>query len=162
MTDIVDRATRSQMMAGIKSKNTKPEKIIRSALHRRGFRFRLNQASLPGKPDLVFKKHNAVIFIHGCFWHHHDCPLFKWPSSNKDFWRNKIERNRAKDVEVLEALKIAGWRVMVIWECALKGKAQMEQLPQVVDNVCSWLLRSGTSFQEISRSHGTKSPGRNT
>lgn len=159
MVDIVDPATRSRMMAGIKSKNTRPEKQIRSALHRSGFRFRLNQASLPGKPDLVFKKYNAVIFVHGCFWHGHDCPLFKWPSSNTSFWRNKIERNRAKDAEALEALKKAGWRVMVIWECALKGKAQMALLPNIVDNVCSWLLRSDTSFQEISGStlHGTKS-----
>lgn len=150
MVDVVDSVIRSRMMSGIRSKNTKPEKQIRSALHRRGFRFRLNQASLPGKPDLVFKKHNAVIFVHWCFWHGHDCPLFKWPSSNTSFWRNKIERNRAKDVEVLVALKNAGWRVMVIWECALKGKARMAQLPHTVDNVCSWLLRSRSTFQEIS------------
>lgn len=150
MVDVVDSATRSRMMSGIRSKNTKPEKQIRSALHRRGFRFRLNQASLPGKPDLVFRKHNAVIFIHGCFWHGHGCPLFKWPSSNVSFWRTKIERNRAKDAEVLEELKNTGWRVLVIWECALKGKAQMVQLPNTVDNVCSWLLRSDTSFQEMS------------
>lgn len=152
MVDVVDKATRSRMMSGIRSKNTKPEKQIRSALHRLGFRFRLHQASLPGKPDLVFRKYNAVIFIHGCFWHGHDCSLFKWPTSNISFWHNKIERNRTKDAETLEALKNAGWRVMVIWECALKGKAQMAQLPNTVDNVRSWLLRSGTSFKEISGS----------
>ena len=137
-------------MAGIRSKNTKPEIQIRSALHRRGLRFRLNQASLPGKPDLIFRKHKAIIFVHGCFWHGHDCPLFKWPTSNKSFWRNKIERNRAKDAEVLESLKNAGWRVMVIWECALKGKTQIAQFPDIVDSVCSWLVGSVTSFQEIS------------
>lgn len=152
MVDVVDPATRSRMMAGIRSKNTKPERQVRSALHRRGFRFRLNQALLPGKPDLVFRKHNAVIFIHGCFWHGHDCPLFKWPSSNTAFWRNKIERNRAKDVEVIATLKKTGWRVMVIWECALKGKAQMVRLPYTVDRVCTWLLRSNYSFKEISGS----------
>lgn len=150
MADVVDKATRSRMMSGIRSKNTKPEKQIRSALHRRGFRFRLNQASLPGKPDLVFRKYNAVIFIHGCFWHGHDCPLFKWPTSNTPFWKNKIERNRAKDMEVIVALKNTGWRVMVIWECALKGKKQMDRFSQTVDSVSCWLLRSKASFKEIS------------
>lgn len=150
MVDVVDKATRSRMMAGIKSKNTIPEKQIRSALHRRGFRFRLNQATLPGKPDLVLRKHNAVIFIHGCFWHGHACPLFKWPTTNPSFWRSKIERNRAKDVEVLAELRKGGWRVLIIWGCALKGKAQKDQLPHTVDSVCSWLLRSRTSFKEIS------------
>ncbi len=152
MVDVVDKATRSRMMSGIRSKNTKPERLIRSALHRRGFRFRLNQASLPGKPDLVFRKHNAVIFIHGCFWHGHNCKLFKWPASNPDFWRNKVERNRAKDVEVLAELKKSGWRVMVIWECALKGKDQVTRLPNTIDRVCTWLLRSNYSFKEISGS----------
>lgn len=164
MADVVDKVTRSRMMSGIRSKNTKPEKLIRSALHRLGFRFRLHQASLAGKPDLVFRKYNAVIFIHGCFWHGHGCPLFKLPSSNIFFWRNKIERNRARDIEALDALKVAGWRVMVIWECALKGKTQVANLPSTIDNVSSWLLRSNTSFQEISgeQGHGTKSPGRHT
>jgi DNA mismatch endonuclease (patch repair protein) len=152
MVDVVDKATRSRMMSGIRSKNTKPEILIRSALHRRGFRFRLNQASLPGKPDLVFRRFNAVIFIHGCFWHGHNCELFKWPSSNAAFWRNKIERNRAKDNEVIEALKVAGWRVMVIWECAIKGKAQMNKFPYIVDRICTWLLRSNYTFKEISGS----------
>ena len=89
--------------------------------------------------------------VKGCFWHGHDCPLFKWPSSNIFFWRNKIKRNQTKDAEALEALKNAGWRVMVIWECALKGKAQMAKLPNTIAHVCYWLLQSDTSFQEISR-----------
>jgi len=152
MVDVVDPATRSRMMAGIRSKNTKPEKQIRSALHQLGFRFRLNKVSLPGRPDLVFKKYNAVIFIHGCFWHGHDCPLFKWPSSNIAFWRNKIGQNRARDSEVLKALINTGWRVLVIWECALKGKAQTSELPNTIDNICQWLLRSDTSSYEISKS----------
>lgn len=164
MVDVVDSATRSRMMSGIRSKNTKPEKQIRSALHRRGFRFRLNQASLPGKPDLVLKKYNAVIFVHGCFWHGHECRLFKWPSSNTVFWHNKIVRNRTKDADALKALKKAGWRVMVIWECALKGKTQLAQFPKIVDNVSCWLLGSGPSFKQISgkQLHGAKSSGRNT
>lgn len=151
MVDVVDKATRSRMMSGIRSKNTKPEKLIRSALHRHGFRFRLNQTSLPGKPDLVFRKYRAVIFIHGCFWHGHNCDLFKWPSSNSAFWRNKIERNRANDIEVIAALKKSGWRVMVIWECALKGKVQMTKLPQTVERICLWLSQANKPFKEISR-----------
>lgn len=150
MVDIVDSITRSRMMSGIRSKNTKPEKQIRSALHRLGFRFRLNQASLPGKPDLVFRKYNAIIFVHGCFWHGHECHLFKWPSANALFWHNKIEQNRVKDAEVIDALIAAGWRVMVIWECALRGKTQTAQFPIIIDNVSAWLLGSEISFQEIS------------
>ena len=80
-------------MAGIKGKNTKPELVIRSALHRRGFRFRLHRKDLPGKPDLVFTRRNAVIFVHGCFWHGHDCHLFRWPKNREDFWREKIGKN---------------------------------------------------------------------
>lgn len=161
MADVVDKSTRSRMMAGIRSKNTKPEKLIRSALHRLGFRFRLHQSGLPGKPDLVFRKYKAVIFIHGCFWHGHGCPLFKLPTSNVLFWRNKIDRNRARDIQALDALKNAGWRVMVIWECALRGKPQVANLPNTVDNVTSWLNRSITSFQEISGEQADvpKSPG---
>ena len=159
MIDIVDSATRSRMMSGIHSKNTKPERQIRSALHRLGFRFRLNQSSLPGKPDLVFRKYKAVIFVHGCFWHGHECHLFKWPSTNISFWHGKIEQNRIKDAEVIDVLIAAGWRVMVIWECALRGKTQIGKFPIIIDNVSSWLSGSEASFQEISggQVHGAKS-----
>jgi DNA mismatch endonuclease, patch repair protein len=90
MTDIVDSATRSRMMSGIRGKHTRPERMIRSALHRRGFRFRLH-GNLPGKPDLVLSRYHAVIFVHGCFWHGHECDLFRWPGTRKKFWREKIE-----------------------------------------------------------------------
>lgn len=121
MVDTVSPEKRSQMMSGIRSKNTRPEIFIRKALHRKGFRFRLHCSNLAGRPDLVFPKYNAVIFTHGCFWHCHNCRLFKWPSSRVDFWKEKINRNRQKDKESLNKLLDENWRVMIIWECALKG-----------------------------------------
>lgn len=125
MVDIVSPEKRSRMMSGIRSKNTRPEVFVRRSLHRVGFRFRLHCPNLPGKPDLVFPKYNAVIFIQGCFWHCHDCALFKWPSSRQDFWKTKINRNKQKDKESLEKLLNEGWRVMLIWECALKGSGKI-------------------------------------
>jgi DNA mismatch endonuclease, patch repair protein len=113
------------MMAGIRGKNTKPELIIRRGLHSRGFRYLLHDKRLPGKPDLVFPKYRAVIFVHGCFWHGHDCHLFRWPKTRKGFWRKKIERNRERDESALDALANADWRICIIWECALKGRTKL-------------------------------------
>lgn len=139
MTDVVDAETRSRMMSGIRGKDTQPEMLIRSMLHRAGFRYRLHHAGLPGKPDLVFPKYKALILINGCFWHGHDCHLFKWPSSRPEFWREKIEGNKARDVNNLRKCRDAGWRVMVIWECAMKGKDRVpaEELPICIQD---WLL----------------------
>ncbi len=127
------------MMSGIRGKNTKPELLIRKALHARGFRFKLHSQDLPGKPDLVFPQYHAVIQINGCFWHGHQCHLFKWPSSRPDFWREKIEGNRQRDTRNVQTLLDLGWRVMTLWECALKGKKRLplEQLTELVEN---WLL----------------------
>lgn len=147
MADIVSPQKRSEMMSGIRSKNTKPEIIIRKALHRQGFRFRLHGTGLPGKPDLVFPKYKAVIFTHGCFWHGHECPLFKWPSSRPDFWKNKINRNREKDRESLEKLLDDNWRVMIIWECALKGKVRL-RTDHMVLQVSGW-IKSNRKYREI-------------
>ncbi|MFN3592169.1 MAG: very short patch repair endonuclease [Thermaurantiacus sp.] len=121
MADVVDAATRSRMMSGIRGRNTKLEIIVRSLLHREGFRFRLHVRELPGKPDIVLPKYRAVIFVHGCFWHGHDCPLYRLPATRADFWQNKIDRNRASDRKARDALLAAGWRVAVVWECALRG-----------------------------------------
>lgn len=112
-------------MSGIRGKDTKPELLIRKALHKRGFRYRLHCKDLPGKPDLCFPKYKAVIFVHGCFWHGHDCHLFKWPKTRPDFWRSKIARNRAVDAESRDKLLAQNWRVGVVWECALKGRARL-------------------------------------
>ena len=137
--DTVSPEVRSRMMAGIRGSNTKPELAVRSALHRRGFRFRLHRRDLPGKPDLVFPRHKAVILVHGCFWHGHDCHLFKWPKTREDFWREKIASNAARDRRQLEKLKEAGWRVATVWECALKGRARLP-IETVADACAAWLV----------------------
>jgi DNA mismatch endonuclease, patch repair protein len=135
------------MMAGIGAKNTKPEIVIRRGLHANGFRYRLHVPDLPGKPDIVFPRYNAVILVHGCFWHGHDCSLFKWPKSRPDFWRDKIRGNKARDASTEDALKAQGWRVIKIWECALKGRQKIG-----VDAVCAlagtW-LQSDLTHGEI-------------
>lgn len=137
MVDIVDRATRSRMMAGIRGKDTKPELLIRKALHAAGFRYRLH-AKLPGRPDIVLPKHGAAIFVHGCFWHGHDCHLFKWPATRQAFWKQKIEGNRARDARNLADLRADGWRILTVWECAIKGRAKMP-LERVVAKAATWL-----------------------
>jgi DNA mismatch endonuclease (patch repair protein) len=138
MVDVVTPEVRSRMMAGIRGKNTKPELLIRRALHRLGFRFRLHVTSLPGKPDIVLPKHNAVIFVHGCFWHGHECSLFKWPATRIEFWRTKINRNKELDQAAEEALAAAGWRCGVIWECALRGRHRLG-LPSVLERFAEWI-----------------------
>jgi len=146
MADVVSPETRSRMMSGIKGKDTRPELLIRKGLHARGYRYRLHVKNLPGKPDLVFQKYNALIFVHGCFWHGHGCHLFKWPSTRKDFWRQKISRNQEKDSESLAALKKEGWRIMVIWECTLKGRERFP-LDKVIDKVIAWLLSNSPAME---------------
>ena len=144
MADVVDPATRSRMMAGIRGKNTKPELLIRHALHRLGFRYRLHD---PGLPDMAFPKHRAAIQIHGCFWHGHHCHLFKWPTSRVEFWQKKITRNREKDAESVAALSASGWRVLAIWECAIKGRTR-RPLQEIVETTSTW-LKSGSGNLEI-------------
>ena len=146
--DTVSSAVRSRMMAAVKGKNTKPELAIRSALHRSGFRFRLHRKDLPGRPDLVFPGRNAVLFVHGCFWHGHDCHLFRWPKSREDFWRGKIRRNIERDRQQREALAEAGWRIGTVWECALKGKTRLP-FESVVDQCAIW-LKSDIKALEVS------------
>lgn len=138
MTDVVDKETRSRMMAGIRGKDTTPEILIRKALHGRGFRFRLHERGLPGKPDIVLPKYHAAILVHGCFWHGHQCHLFKWPATRREFWENKINANVARDRRVEEQLHTSGWRVLKIWECALKGPDR-HSIDIVTDQISSWL-----------------------
>lgn len=136
--DIVSPTVRSRMMSGIRGKDTKPERIIRSALHQEGFRFRLHRKDLPGRPDLTLPRHHAVIFVHGCFWHGHDCHLFRWPSTRETFWREKIEGNMARDKKQCADLQAAGWRVATLWECAIKGRTRLS-LPKLVESCALWL-----------------------
>ena len=147
MVDVVAPETRSRMMSGIRGKDTKPEILMRQGLHRMGFRFRLHVKDLPGKPDLVLPKHQAVIFVQGCFWHGHNCHLFKWPTTRKKFWREKIEGNQKRDQGALDALHKNGWRVLYIWECALKGKERLD-FEMVLKMAASW-IRSSSTFKEI-------------
>ena len=126
-------------MAGIKGTDTKPELILRRGLHKRGFRYRLHDKSLPGKPDLVFPKYHAVLFANGCFWHGHDCHLFRWPQTRKEFWRNKILGNMKRDADTHKKLLAQGWRIGRIWECALKGKTR-RPLGEVLDMCATWLF----------------------
>jgi DNA mismatch endonuclease, patch repair protein len=150
LADIVDKATRSRMMSGIRSRNTRPEMKVRSALHRAGFRFRLHAQSLPGKPDLVFPKHRVVLFVHGCYWHRHEgCRIASTPSTNREFWVGKFEANIMRDRQARQALLAAGWRVAVVWECATR-KMPMET---IASNVGEW-LKGGDATFEIPESAG--------
>ncbi|HEU4981961.1 MAG TPA: DNA mismatch endonuclease Vsr [Acidobacteriaceae bacterium] len=121
MTDVHTPERRSRNMASIRGKNTKPEKAVRSLLHKLGYRYRLHRRDLPGKPDLVFPSRRKVIFVHGCFWHMHDC---RWgrvvPATNSNFWQEKRQKNRDRDSRTMAALTEIGWRVLVVWECQIK------------------------------------------
>ncbi len=131
MADVVTREKRSAMMAGIRGKNTRPEILIRKALYATGFRYRLHGKELPGKPDLVLPKYKTVVFVHGCFWHRHHCHLFKWPSTRRDFWEEKINGNASRDEIQKQQLLAMGWKIIIVWECALKGKQKME-FPKII------------------------------
>lgn len=122
MTDTHSKEVRSRNMSHIRSKDTKPEVTVRKYLFSKGFRYRKNVKTLPGCPDIVLPKYKTVIFVNGCFWHKHDCPRFVWPSSNEDYWREKIIRNVKRDGDNYEQLKASGWNVYVVWECQLKKK----------------------------------------
>lgn len=135
------------MMSGIRSKNTRPERVLRSALHRKGFRYRLHSSQVPGKPDLVFPAYHAAVFIHGCFWHGHDCKYFRMPGTRTEFWASKIAKNRARDETVRSELDLAGWRYLVVWECAVRGKGP-DAPAKVAERIGRW-LQSGRRRAEI-------------
>lgn len=138
MIDIVDSITRSRMMAGIKSRNTKPELLIRSLLHNRGFRFRLHVKDLPGKPDIVLPKYHSVIFINGCFWHgHQECHLFRLPATRTEFWQEKIYRNQTNDSRAIDLLLANNWRVCIVWECSIRGAKKDPE--KVISTIAEWL-----------------------
>lgn len=127
MADIVSPEKRSQMMAGIRGQDTKPEITVRRLLFAKGYRFRLRLKDLPGKPDIVLPKYNAIIFIHGCFWHGHQaCSLFRMPKSKQGFWSDKISANIIRDEKNIAKLLEMGWRVCTVWECALKGRSRID------------------------------------
>ncbi len=143
MSDVVSRETRSRMMSGIRGKDTKPELIVRKALFAAGFRFRLHRRDLPGVPDVVLPGKRVAIFVHGCFWHMHaGCKNAKLPSGRQDFWKEKLGRNVERDKENINALVMLGWRVLVVWECATRGKGAESVLPSAL---ASWIGEGGAS-----------------
>lgn len=133
--DVVDAATRSRMMSGIRSKDTQPEILVRKYLHSQGFRFRLHTRKLPGTPDLVLPKYKVAIFVHGCFWHRHEgCRYATTPASNAERWKLKFDANIERDARKSSMLRAAGWRVIVVWECELR-RAAAERLERLVDEI---------------------------
>ncbi|MCC6156583.1 MAG: DNA mismatch endonuclease Vsr [Deltaproteobacteria bacterium] len=147
MADILDRASRSRLMSGIRSKNTRIEISLRRGLHARGFRYRLHDPKIPGRPDLAFPKYGATVFINGCFWHGHDCELYRLPKTRTEFWRKNIETNVQRDHRVKTELAKLGWRQFVIWECSIRGTGRRD-FDAVIDNVAAW-LRSVRHFGQI-------------
>src|SRR5271165_5724537 len=125
MVDVLTPAQRRHNMSRVRGKDTKPELLLRRGLHALGFRFRLHRKDLPGRPDLVFPARRAAIFVHGCFWHGHDCPMCRIPTTRTGFWQTKIHGNRDRDRRAVAALTAKGWRVLVVWECALRGPARL-------------------------------------
>lgn len=144
-------------MSAIRSRNTAPEMFLRRQLHQRGFRYRLNVRDLPGRPDIVLPRYSAVIFAHGCFWHGHDCHLFRWPGTRVDFWKSKITRNREVDRAALDALQARGWRTAVVWECALRGPSRLPA-DEVLEGIVEWLTRGEGQLEIRSTSTGVRPP----
>ena len=144
MVDVVDSATRSRMMSGIRGTNTRPETFLRKTLHRAGFRYRLHASKLPGRPDIVLASRRAVIFVHGCFWHRHEgCHWCTTPASNVEFWRSKFERNVERDVHAIEALRSLGWRTGIVWECGLRKSFATSTL----EDLMTWLRSGEAEFE---------------
>ncbi len=135
MADTHSKELRSMNMSHIRSTNSKPEEIVRKYLFSRGLRYRKNVKKLPGTPDLVFAKYRTVVFVNGCFWHHHDCGRFVWPSSNEDYWRIKINRNVERDADNTALLKSQGWTVLIIWECQLKKNVAEKNLQNLYEQI---------------------------
>lgn len=124
MVDVLTSEQRRLNMSRIRGRDTKPEMLIRRGLHAQGLRYRLQDRKLPGRPDLVFPRHYAVIFVHGCFWHGHNCPMYRIPATRQEFWKAKIAANRIRDAKAHQALFALGWRVLTVWECCLRGNAR--------------------------------------
>lgn len=138
MTDIYSKNKRSQIMSKISGKETEPEVLVRKFLFRKGFRYRKNDKRYPGTPDIVLPKYKTVIFVHGCFWHGHNCRAGKLPETRKEFWQNKIDTNIARDKKNRQDLEKLGWKVLVIWQCELKNKKiraeKLKEIEQKIQN----------------------------
>jgi DNA mismatch endonuclease, patch repair protein len=146
--DTVDKSTRSRIMSRVGQRDTGAEMFLRRALHRRGFRYRLYDRKLPGTPDMIFPRFHAVVFVHGCFWHAHGCKFSTMPSTRSEFWAKKFEENRKRDRLNIDSLLADGWRVLVIWECAVKRRRTLDP-DEVISSVVDW-LNSDDQWGEIS------------
>jgi len=151
MADTFSKKERSKIMSRIGGKNTKPELKIRKGLHAMGFRFRIHDKNLPGKPDIKLTKYKAIIEVYGCFWHGHFCHGNRLPKSRIDYWKPKIEGNKERDKRNIEKLQELGWRVLVIWECSMRGK-NSQPLKNVLEKAINWIL-SEEQFKEIQGSN---------
>jgi DNA mismatch endonuclease (patch repair protein) len=145
--DSLSPAKRSANMAAIHSSNTVPEVLLRKALFRQGFRYRITAKKLPGRPDIVFPRYHAVIFVHGCFWHGHWCPKYRLPKSNGHYWAEKIHRNKIRDHDALEKLLDAGWRVAIVWECVIKGPKRENRLASTIDQIVVWIKGTDSELE---------------
>lgn len=141
-------------MASIRNADTAPEVTIRRGLHTRGLRFRLQDKKLPGRPDLVFPRYRAALFVNGCFWHGHDCPLFRWPGTRVDFWRKKITGNVVRDLRNDAQIEALGWRIGVAWECAMKGPGRL-QTDSMLDELAAAIRGTAAVFSVQGRQSGS-------
>lgn len=140
--DVLTLEQRQLNMSRIRSRDTAPEMLIRRGLHAAGFRFRLHQRQLPGRPDLVLPRYRTVIFVNGCFWHSHGCHISRLPDTRREYWQPKLDRTLQRDRDAAHALQSAGWRIVVVWECALRGRVRLAEgvaLAQISD-----FIRTGT------------------
>jgi DNA mismatch endonuclease (patch repair protein) len=158
MADMYSRKRRSQIMAGITSRDTKPEVRVRSVLHRMGYRFRLHVKDLPGRPDIVLRKWRVVVLVHGCFWHGHDCCEGHVPKSNTTYWTTKLERNRRRDAETANALMLLDWKLVVIWECQTYSLKKLEErlreaMPSVEEKVTHEDMGENSFLRSFAQAH---------
>lgn len=156
MADTVTSEQRSKMMSAVKGKNTNLELLIRKLLYSKGYRYRLHIKNLPGKPDIVISRLKVAIFCNGCFWHKHDCGLFKWPQTKTEFWREKIKGNASRDLNNWKELIQNQWKVIVIWGCAMKGKLKLT--PEELSEKLTETINSSDDMVEIMGHHNVTPP----
>ncbi|WP_420240942.1 very short patch repair endonuclease [Roseiterribacter gracilis] len=146
--DRFTKEQRSRVMSAVRQRDTQPELLLRRALHAAGLRYRLHGADLPGRPDIVFSRRKAAIFVHGCFWHGHGCKRSKLPQANREYWAEKIQRNVDRDARMISMLSADDWRVAVVWECALRGPHALP-MAQIVRMISTWLARVRRSTLDV-------------